>query len=600
MFKRIRLVNQGLVSDMLGTLWHLSFLLGMAHLLQWSNTRAGVPLIIILGAYFLGKLNMNDQRAGACNSPGTRPVLLALTMPLAALLICMYIPVAASPKEIVDEAAPHASSFPLAMVFMNLACTISGIVIGRFRLPASVTRSRLSLTGAKMWRKCRQKGSAVLRRLGSRRLRAPSPSECMEKQAPPTLAPFVSDEEDENKDTLPPIDLLDSFAPEIREDIASDADLSGLIKQTLTEFGIKAEIGNRRVGPRLTTYEIKMGAGVRLKELLGIWDDLALRLGPVRIIYPTSGDGFAGIEVPNKMFEPLQMRSVVADASDDVNAMALPLFLGKNSEGRSVVADLSLMPHLLVAGSSGSGKSMCLVASLLSIMLSCLPKEVKLVLFDPKYVGFSKFKNTPHLARPVIIDKSHMATALEEVLMEVERRFELLERAGVYDIDEYNRLAGSSSKETRLYSAHTVRGNSHFFKLTRIVVAIDELADLLLTTRDTVESTICRIAAKSRAVGIHMILATQRPSADIVTGLIKANFPARIAFKTASQVDSRIILGFGGAERLLGRGDMLYLPADGGPLTRLQGPMVSPLEIKRVGDHYQIARQRITARVDDY
>jgi S-DNA-T family DNA segregation ATPase FtsK/SpoIIIE len=318
----------------------------------------------------------------------------------------------------------------------------------------------------------------------------------------------------------------------------------------------------------VTQYEVQPGSGVQVKRITALQNDLSLALAasPLRIEAPIPGKAAVGIEVPNKSMSLVTIREVVETAAFREGTHALALALGNDVSGASIVGDLTRMPHLLIAGATGQGKSVCINALITSLLFQATPDHLRLLLIDPKRVEMTGFNGLPHLALPVLVEAHQAAAALRWAVAEMDRRYKLFSAEGVRNIAAYNEKATLKSAR----------------QLPYIVIVIDELADLMMVGAGEIEELICRIAQLARAVGIHLIIATQRPSTDIITGLIKANIPSRIAFAVGSQVDSRVILDSGGAEKLLGRGDMLYQPVDAGKPTRIQGAFVSDQEVDAV------------------
>lgn len=392
---------------------------------------------------------------------------------------------------------------------------------------------------------------------------------------------------------------------------------STVLSKALLSFGIDGKVTEVRPGPVVTMYEFEPAPGTKVARIVNLADDLALAMKAIslRIVAPIPGKSVVGIEVPNAQREMVSMKEVVTSEAFTRARSKLTLALGKDIFGNPVTADLKTMPHLLVAGATGAGKSVGLNTMLISLLLSARPNEVKLLLIDPKMLEFQTYDGIPHLLRPVITDPKSAARGLSWVVQEMERRYKLLAEAGVRNIDSYNRkVAGAQgvlgeagpepkpgqpelpiqflSEEERLSAGETAlpEGSPGSFAppptppepLPYIVVMIDELADLMMVAPKEVEDKIARLAQMARASGIHLVLATQRPSVDVLTGLIKANFPARIAFQVSSKTDSRTILDANGAEALLGRGDMLYLASGTGRLMRLHGSFVSDDDVRRV------------------
>lgn len=347
-----------------------------------------------------------------------------------------------------------------------------------------------------------------------------------------------------------------------------------ILKETLSEFKIEAEVTGIRKGPVITMFEILPSPGVKLSKIVNLQDNIALRLAAssVRIVAPIPGKHAVGIEIPNKKRNIVSFREIIqAELQREGKKPEIPVVLGKDIAGEGVTVDLATMPHLLIAGSTGSGKSVCVNTMILSILYQCDPSKCRLILIDPKIVELKLYNDIPHLLTPVITEPKRAFQALQYCIYEMERRYACLDSMGVRDIKTYNKRI----KERNIAAEH----------MPYIVVVIDEFADLMATTGKELESTVARLAAMSRAVGIHLVLATQRPSIDVITGLIKSNIPSRIAFMVASMMDSRIIIDSPGAEKLLGKGDMLYSGiVDPFPI-RLQGAFVSEEEVEAVVDY---------------
>ncbi len=350
-------------------------------------------------------------------------------------------------------------------------------------------------------------------------------------------------------------------------------DAAALLKDTLSEFRIQAEVTGIRKGPVITMFEILPAPGVKLSKIVALQDNIALRLAAssVRIVAPIPGKSAVGIEVPNKERAIVSFKELIEADNPAYKKMSIPVILGKDITGEGQFLDLTKTPHLLIAGSTGSGKSVCVNTMILSILYKRSPQEVKMILIDPKVVELKLYNDIPHLLTPVITEPKKAFQALQYCLCEMERRYALLDGMGVREINSYNR--------------RIVERNIATEKLPYIVVVIDEFADLMATTGKELESTVARLAAMSRAVGIHLVLATQRPSIDVITGLIKANIPTRIAFMVASKMDSRIIIDQVGAEKLLGKGDMLYASATDPFPIRIQGTFVSDTEVENVVEY---------------
>lgn len=403
---------------------------------------------------------------------------------------------------------------------------------------------------------------------------APSARAKIEKAAPsvsPVFPKITDSRFTRNVYQIPTEHILDEYEDSkywIIDEATSSA--SEQLKETLEEFKISAEVTGIRKGPVVTMFEILPAPGVKLSKIVALQDNIALRLAAksVRIVAPIPGKRAVGIEVPNKDRAIVSFREIISQEMSEFKKMAVPVILGKDIQGEAQVIDLAKTPHLLIAGSTGSGKSVCVNSLILSILYKRSPQQVKLILVDPKIVELKLYNDIPHLLTPVITEPKRALQSLQYCLCEMERRYALLDGLGVRDIISYNRRV-----EERRIAAE---------KLPYIVVIIDEFADLMATTGKELESTIARLCAMSRAVGIHLVLATQRPSIDVITGLIKANIPSRIAFAVASKVDSRIIIDQVGAEKLLGRGDMLFVSAANPVPIRIQGTFVNDDEVERV------------------
>jgi DNA segregation ATPase FtsK/SpoIIIE, S-DNA-T family len=383
---------------------------------------------------------------------------------------------------------------------------------------------------------------------------------------------------------LPSPDLLRA-APRI-EKIEEDElkDCARAIEQKCQEFDVGGRITQINPGPVVTTYEFKPEAGIKYSRITGLADDLCLALKAESILIERiPGKSTVGIEVPNANRQTIALREQIESNEFVHSPSKLTLALGKDLIGRNRVSDLSQMPHLLIAGSTGTGKSVFLNSLILSILFKATPDELKIVMVDPKRLELGLYEDIPHLLAPVVTDPKVASNVLRNATREMETRLKLLASRGVRNIDQYNRTFARGQS----LSLFDETENTEHKPLPYIVIVIDELADLMMVDTTNVEESITRLAQMARAVGIHLILATQRPSVDVITGLIKANFPARISFRVASKVDSRTILDANGAESLLGRGDMLYLPAGSARLNRMHGPLVTEDEITAVCDHWR-------------
>lgn len=367
---------------------------------------------------------------------------------------------------------------------------------------------------------------------------------------------------------LPPTYLLKKASTKGRRTEGVQKDL---LEQTFASFGIEAKVVNVSQGPVVTRYELQPAPGIKVSRITALADDLALALAAedVRIEAPVPGKPVVGIEVPNKHTEPVLLRDVLETTEFSEHPSPVALALGKDIAGKPVIADLKKWLHVLVAGSTGSGKSVCLNAMIASILFRTHPEEVKLLMVDPKRVELSVYDGIPHLISPVVTDPRKAATALRWAVVEMERRYQLFADTGVRNIDMYLELVRESQS-----------GEEPLEELPYIVIIVDELADLMMVAAAEVEDAICRLAQMARAAGMYLIIATQRPSVDVITGLIKANVPSRISFAVSSQVDSRTILDMGGAERLIGKGDMLYYPIGASKPVRAQGAWISDKEVE--------------------
>jgi len=344
-----------------------------------------------------------------------------------------------------------------------------------------------------------------------------------------------------------------------------------VLEDTLANFGVKAKVVEVTRGPTCTRYEMHLSPGTKVSKVTGLNNDLAMSLASdgVRIEAPIPGKAAIGIEVPNKARGSVFLRDVIESSEFAGSTSPLTVALGKDVEGISVVADLVQMPHLLIAGATGAGKSVCINAIICSVLFKARPEEVKMMLIDPKVVELSQYNGIPHLVAPVLNQPKKAAAALKWAVGEMEKRYALFARSGVRDIARFNERAAEKGLE----------------KIPYLLLVIDELADLMMVARADVEDAICRLAQMARAAGMHLVIGTQRPSTDVITGLIKANIPSRLSFTVSSATDSRVILDMSGAEKLLGQGDMLFLPVGQSKARRVQGAFVSNREIEKIVDH---------------
>jgi S-DNA-T family DNA segregation ATPase FtsK/SpoIIIE len=383
---------------------------------------------------------------------------------------------------------------------------------------------------------------------------------------------------------LPSLTLLadpDPFPTEDREQKLRDR--AALLEKTFTDFGLNVTVVGIHTGPVITQYEVALETGLRLSKVTGLSDDLALNMGvsSVRIVAPLPNRTTVGIEVPNDHRQTVRMKEIITATTAKAAKFKLPIFLGKDVEGRPLVYDMAAMPHLLIAGRTGTGKSVCLNAIIHSFLLTRAPDDCRLILIDPKKVEFSDYARIPHLMHPVVTDDRKAEAILGWAVDKMEERYELMRRARVRNIAGYNEL-GAEEILKRVQPETTEERNALPWRLPYIVLVIDEVGDLLMVMKKEVESHIIRLAQKSRAAGIHLILATQKPTVDVITGLIKSNLPARICFQVASRADSAVVLDEKGAEKLLGMGDMLFLQPGTSTIIRGQGAYVDDKEIERV------------------
>ena len=356
---------------------------------------------------------------------------------------------------------------------------------------------------------------------------------------------------------------------------------AAILEQALKEFDIDARVVEIDTGPVITMYEISLAPGIKVGSIVALNNDIARALAAtsVRIVAPVPGKHTVGIEVPNAQKEKVRIKELMQLAPEATSKMAIPLYLGKNASGEPLIADMSAMPHCLIAGTTGSGKSVCINTIIMSIMYTKRPDMVKMILIDPKVVEMAPFKDIPHLMCPVINDTGRATSVLDWACVKMDERYEMLAEAGVRNIKDYNAMSWDELKER--FNPATPEEEARIpKKMPYVVIIIDELADLMMTSGKEVESFIVRLAQKARAVGIHLIVATQRPQATVVTGLIKSNLPSKIAFRVASKMDSRIVLDQNGAECLLGHGDMLFLPNGASKPTRAQGTYIDDKEIR--------------------
>jgi S-DNA-T family DNA segregation ATPase FtsK/SpoIIIE len=388
---------------------------------------------------------------------------------------------------------------------------------------------------------------------------------------------------------LPPFELLDEPSAAKGEDEKHLRDVAALLEKVFADFGLTIKVVGIHTGPVVTQYEISLETGLRVSRVTSLSDDLALNLKvqSVRIVAPLPGRNTVGIEVPNEHRAVVRLKELINSAGAKVAKCKLPLLLGKDSEGRPLVQDMADMPHLLIAGRTGTGKSVCLNSIIVSLLLTRTPEECRLLMIDPKQVELAEYGKLPHLMHPVVTDNSKAEAILSWAVDKMEQRYELLRRARVRNIAGFNEL-GRDEILKRVKPLDQASRDALPDRLPYIVIIVDEVGDLMMAMKKEVEGHIIRLAQKSRAAGIHLILTTQRPTVDVITGLIKSNLPARICFQVADRSNSRVVLDEVGAEKLLGKGDMLFLQPNTSTIVRAQGCYASDEEILRVVSHLEV------------
>jgi len=392
---------------------------------------------------------------------------------------------------------------------------------------------------------------------------------------------------------LPSIGLLELPPPVDRSAVELRCrEKAYVLEQTLNEFRLDVRVVAIETGPVITVFELKLAPGIKVSQVASLTNDMAraLKAPSVRVVAPLPNKNTVGIEVPNIDKEKVRVRDVMELAGRATADYAIPLFLGKDAAGQPLVNDLTRMPHLLIAGTTGSGKSVCVASIITSLLMTRSPEQVQMILVDPKVVELAIFKDVPHLMCPIVTEVSRAEAILDWAATKMDERYALLAEAGVKDIRSYNKLGAEALRE-RFQPADEEEFAQIPTTLPYIVVVIDELADLMMTSAKEVEFYLCRLAQKSRAVGIHLIVSTQRPQANVVTGLVKSNLPCRIAFRVSSRLDSRIVLDQNGGEVLMGQGDMLFLPPGSSKLVRAQGTFISDDELRTVVRHCRAQRQ---------
>ncbi|MGD0828402.1 MAG: DNA translocase FtsK 4TM domain-containing protein, partial [Desulfobaccales bacterium] len=416
-------------------------------------------------------------------------------------------------------------------------------------------------------------------------LASPPPLTAVAPAAPARPKPVPVPVPVPGKFTLPPLDLLDPSQPwnyQVQEGTMEDQ--ARKLEDTLRHFGVEGRVAAIMTGPVVSRFEYEPALGVKISKITGLADDLALALKAmsIRIVAPVPGKGVLGIEIPNPKRQVVALREILSDAAYQKSASKLTLALGKDIMGAPVVTDLVRMPHLLIAGATGSGKSVGLNAMILSILFKATPEEVRFLLIDPKRIELSLYEGIPHLLHPVVFNPKEATIALHWAVGEMERRYAMLSDLSARNIEGYNQKARVKKSDPRVEEGILPRS------LPYLVIVIDELADLMLVSSRDTEEYLIRLAQKARAAGIHLMVATQRPSVDVITGLIKANFPTRVSYQVSARADSRVILDSMGAERLLGMGDLLFLPPGTSLLKRIHGPFVTEEEVTRVVDFLKV------------
>ena len=409
---------------------------------------------------------------------------------------------------------------------------------------------------------------------------APPPANSSEPAFPDAMGSAPA-----TKFVLPPLTILDDLPSGHGQPGQEDfTGVAAVLQKTLKDFGIDAEVTNVEQGPVVTSYELLPAPGIRVERIAGLSNNIALAMKAesIRVQAPIPGKGVVGIEIPNQSSSAVFMRELMESQAWSRSKAALPLALGQDVSGRELVGDLADMPHLLIAGATGAGKSVCMNSILAGLLMSRTPDQLKLMLVDPKRVEFSGYNDLPHLVVPVITEAKKVGLGLRWAINEMEKRYKILAKAGVRNIKSFNNRTIATQPDMFEGEAAEKKDDGIPERMPYVVIIIDELADLMMVAQAEIENAIARLAQLSRAVGIHMILATQRPSVNVITGTIKANFPARIAFQVAQKVDSRTILDAIGADKLLGKGDLLFLPPGSSKIIRAQGTMTTDAEINRI------------------
>jgi len=447
--------------------------------------------------------------------------------------------------------------------------------------PIAAEPSIVTASGARAEREPERAERTVAPQAGPKSFAPPKPPKVVAPSLPiPDPEPVVKAPAERRKGdyTLPPAALLDAARTERKIDERELMDSARLLEEKCREFAVEGSVVQIHPGPVVTTYEFKPDAGVKYSKITGLADDLCLAMKADSVLIDRiAGKSTVGIQIPNHTREQISLREMLESDAYKRSTSKLTIALGKTIHGEPYMADLATMPHLLIAGSTGAGKSVSLNGMLTSILYRATPEDVRLILIDPKRLELGMYEEIPHLMTPVVVDPKQAANALRWAVREMEERYKTLAAEGVRNIEQFNRNIRHALEEK-----HTPREGQELRPLPFIIVVIDELADLMMVASNEVEESIARLAQMARAVGIHLILATQRPSVDVITGLIKANLPARIAFRASSKIDSRTILDGNGAEQLLGKGDMLFLPPASSRFIRVHAPYISEQETARL------------------
>jgi len=463
------------------------------------------------------------------------------------------------------------------MAFLEAAGQSGGTFLGRLKTAKTIRQEKKERTKSESYQRLRERLDHEPPKIV---VEEPTFNEPVKIEPVQEVLPFMAAE---GRYNLPPLSLLDDPPKSrTRQEPKWLTANSRRLEKKLFDFGVEGQVVEVNGGPVITMYEFKPAPGIKISRITNLADDLALALKAeaIRVVGPLPGKGTMGVEIPNATREMVILKEILSGAAYQEAKGGIPLVLGKDAVGRPYVTDLTKMPHLLIAGATGSGKSVCLNSMLMSILYRSTPADVRLLMVDPKRIELSVYDGIPHLLHPVLTNPQKATKALRWAVLEMESRYELLARANVRSIGSYNQKAAKG--ELKPVTDPDGQELEMPERLPYIVIIIDELADLMMVASREVEESLIRLAQMARAAGIHLVLATQRPSVDVLTGIIKANFPARIAFQVASKTDSRTILDGNGAENLLGAGDMLFLPPGVGKLTRVHGAFVSDAEIKAV------------------